>query len=185
MPQLLALLLPLSLDTFLVSAALGVRGLDRRARLRLSILFSLFEGGMPLIGLALGAGLGRAVGGRAELVAAAIVILLGVYELAEGEEQEEAVERRTRGGGLTVGGSLLLALTISLDELALGVALGLLGVPAVAAVVLLAVQALVAAQLGLRLGARVGESLRERAEKAVGVVLVLIGVALAVAALRG
>ncbi len=56
--KLIALVLPLGLDTFAVAAALGVAGLEPKRRLRLSLLMTGFEAGMPLVGLALGAPLG-------------------------------------------------------------------------------------------------------------------------------
>jgi putative Mn2+ efflux pump MntP len=62
MIRLLALILPLAADTFAVSAALGILRLERRRRLALSLTFSAFEGGMPLVGLALGSVLGRLIG---------------------------------------------------------------------------------------------------------------------------
>ena len=45
------LLLPLALDTFALAAALGVAGLQRRDRLRVSLVFTAFEAGMPIAGL--------------------------------------------------------------------------------------------------------------------------------------
>jgi putative Mn2+ efflux pump MntP len=48
--RLAALILPLALDTFAVSAAIGVAGIDKRQRLRLSLVFAAFEGLMPLVG---------------------------------------------------------------------------------------------------------------------------------------
>lgn len=59
-------LIALVLDTFAVAAALGVAGLDPRRRLRVSLLMAGFEAGMPLVGLALGAPLGHAVGSAAD-----------------------------------------------------------------------------------------------------------------------
>ena len=53
------LLLPLSLDTFALAAALGVAGLERRDRLRVTLVFTVFEAGMPIVGLLAG----RLVGG--------------------------------------------------------------------------------------------------------------------------
>lgn len=52
--KLVALVLPLGLDTFAVAAALGMIGVSSARWLRISLLFTAFEGGMPLIGLALG-----------------------------------------------------------------------------------------------------------------------------------
>ena len=63
--KLIALVFPLGLDTFAVAAALGTIGVSPARRLRISLLFTAFEAGMPLIGLALGAPLGHAIGARA------------------------------------------------------------------------------------------------------------------------
>ncbi|MGI8712720.1 MAG: hypothetical protein ACR2NR_05945 [Solirubrobacteraceae bacterium] len=59
---LVALALPLGLGTFAVAAALGGTGLEPRRRLRGPRLMARFDAGMPLVGLALGAPLGHAVG---------------------------------------------------------------------------------------------------------------------------
>jgi hypothetical protein len=55
--KLIALVLPLGLDTFAVAAALGVGGLDPTRRVRVSLLLTSFEAGMPLALTALGVGL--------------------------------------------------------------------------------------------------------------------------------
>ena len=75
MLRLLAFVLPLGLDSFAVSAALGASGtLAARDRLRISLLFVAFEAGMPLIGLGLGASVARALGNTADYLAAAALI---------------------------------------------------------------------------------------------------------------
>jgi putative Mn2+ efflux pump MntP len=84
------------------------------------------------------------------------------------------------------GAALLgLGVSISLDELALGFGLGLAHLPLVPVIVGIAAQALIAAQLGLWLGARVAERFREAAERLAGAVLVALGVVLAVEQLLG
>ena len=53
MVRLLAFVLPLGVDSFAVAAALGAAAATRAAeRLRVSLIFAVFEAGMPLIGLA-------------------------------------------------------------------------------------------------------------------------------------
>lgn len=175
MLKVVALLLPLSLDTFAVAAAIGMAGAGggRWWRLRLGLLFAAFEGGMPLLGLLAGAGLGRALGGVADYAAIAALALLGLYMLRGGEGDEEGRARRL---ARTHGAALLgLGLSVSLDELAMGFTLGLLQVPLVPAIALVAGQAFVASQVGLALGGRVGESVREVAER--GAAVVLLGLA--------
>ena len=74
------------------------------------------------------------------------------------EQGEDArVERLSSGRGLAL---IVLGLSISLDELAMGFTIGLLHLSIWLAVVLIAAQALLVAQLGLRLGARLTETMR-------------------------
>ena len=61
MLKLLAFVLPLGLDSFAVGIG-ATQVTAVRQRLRLSLVFVIFEGGMPLIGLGLGAVLARGIG---------------------------------------------------------------------------------------------------------------------------
>ena len=65
--------------------------------------------------------------------------------------------------------------SISLDEPAIGFTIGLAHLAITAVIVATALQALSAAQLGLAMGAKISERLRERAEQVAGVALILPG----------
>ena len=67
--RVIALVLPLGLDTFAIAAALGMTRLTGAQRIRISLLFAAFEGGMPVVGLLIGVGLGQVVGGWSEYIA--------------------------------------------------------------------------------------------------------------------
>jgi putative Mn2+ efflux pump MntP len=177
--KLIALVVPLGLDTLAVAAALGMVGLAPPQRLRISALFTAFEGVMPLIGLALGVPLSRAIGHTADYVAVGVLLAFGLYMLLapEGEPEEAKLARLAQARGPAV---LLLGLSISLDELAIGFTLGLLRLPAGLVIALIAAQAFVLAQLGLRLGSRLSERLREAAERLAGLGLAALGVGLLV-----
>jgi putative Mn2+ efflux pump MntP len=170
--KLLAFVLPLGLDSFAVAAAIGaVQVAGWRRQLRISLVFVLFEGGMPLIGLGLGSALARGIGHVADYVAAAAVIGIGAWMLAAGDEDDKAARViSTRGLAL-----IALGISISLDELAIGFGIGLTRLPVTAIIVAVAVQAFLAAQLGLAIGARIGERWRERAEQVAGIALILLG----------
>jgi len=172
--RLLAFVLPLGLDSFAVAAAIGaVQVTTARQRLRISLVFVVFEGGMPLIGLGLGSALARGIGPVADYLAAAAVIGVGAWMLLAGDKDEEDKARRlTSLHGLAL---VALGVSISLDELAIGFSIGLAGVPSAAVIVAIAVQAFLAAQLGLAIGAKIGERWRERAEQAAGIALILLG----------
>jgi manganese efflux pump family protein len=174
MLRLILFVLPLGLDTFAVSAALGASGAPRRQRLRISLLLSGFEMAMPIVGLLLGRGLGSAFGGAADYAAIVILAAVGAWMLVSDEERETGqVAELSRRHGFAL---LALGVSISLDELAMGFTIGLIGLSIWLAVILIGLQAFAAAQIGLRLGARLSERHREAAEKLAG--LALIGLAI-------
>jgi putative Mn2+ efflux pump MntP len=172
--KLLAFVLPLGLDSFAVAAAVGAsQATTARQRLRISLIFVIFEGGMPLAGLGLGSVLARGIGEAGGYLAGIAVVAIGAWILLTSDEAEEAKARRIIGArGLTL---LALGLSISLDELAIGFTIGLAHLRVAAVVIAIALQALLAAQLGLAAGAKIGQRGRDRAEQAAGIALVLLG----------
>jgi manganese efflux pump family protein len=175
MLKLLAFVLPLGLDSFAVAAALGAGQVTTAwQRLRISLVFVIFEGGMPLIGLALGSALARGAGRIADYLAAVAVIGIGIWMLlADNEAEEDKASRIMTSHGLALVG---LGISISLDELAIGFSIGLVRLPVSAVIVAIALQAFVAAQLGLAIGAKIAERWRERAEQVAGIALILLGI---------
>jgi putative Mn2+ efflux pump MntP len=169
--KLIALVLPLGLDTFAVAAALGMIGVAPARRRQITLLFTAFEAGMPLIGLAVGAPLGRSIGSAADYLAVGILIAFGLYTLF-GSENEDRVHELLEPRGLR---SLALGISISLDELAIGFTIGLLRLPVVPVIALIAVQTIVVTQLGLRLGHRFSDRSREHAEQLAGIALTVLG----------
>jgi manganese efflux pump family protein len=174
MLKLVAFALPLGLDSFAVAAALGASQVSTVwQRLRISLVFVIFEGGMPLIGLAVGSVLARGIGRIADYLAAAAVIGIGSWMLlADNEDEEDKASRITTSRGLALVG---LGISISLDELAIGFSIGLVRLPVSAVIAAIALQAFVAAQLGLAIGAKIAERWRERAERVAGIALILLG----------
>jgi manganese efflux pump family protein len=173
--KVVALVVPLSLDTFAVCAALGVAGLSPVERRRVSILFPLLEGTAPLVGLGLGAAVGAAVGAAADYVAVAVLAVLGVAMALEGEGEAESAGRIATARGAAI---VALALTSAIDELAIGFAIGLLGLPLVPVLALIVAQSIAVTQLGMRLGARVAPRLRSAGERVAGIALVAIAAVL-------
>jgi manganese efflux pump family protein len=173
-----ALLLPLGLDTFALSAALGVAGLPTRDRLRVSLLFTVFEAGMPIAGMLLGQAIGRLVGPWAGYTGILFLLVAGAMLLRPGRD-EDAEERRLKLLAHARGIAILdLGLSISVDELTVGFSAGLLGIPIALAVIWIAIQAFGVAQLGLSLGGRISDEMRERSEQAAGVALILVALVL-------
>jgi putative Mn2+ efflux pump MntP len=172
-----AVVLPLAIDTFVLGTALGAAGIERGERVRTGLILSIFEAGMPLVGFLAGAAIGTAVGGWAAYFAAAVLAVIGARMLMPGGVDEDDAEDHLRLLHAARGWAIVgLGLSISLDELAIGFGVGFLGLPLPAFVALIAVQAFLAAQLGMRLGSRLAEHAKHVAERIAGALLVMAAV---------
>ncbi len=184
--SLLLSVLPLALDTFAIAAVVGASRPCGWTRGRVSAIFVLFEGGMPLLGFAVGTSLGQAIGSVADYLSGGLLIALAGYlqwadddDDDDGPEGEVAKARRLiTARGLAVLG---LGLSISLDELAIGFGLGLgshreAALTHVATIVsVIVIQTLVVSQLGLSLGRWISPHLRERIEQFTSPGLAILG----------
>ena len=140
--RLLLFILPLGLDTLGVSISLGIKSHHPALRgkigrlpawLRSALLFSLAETLMPLVGLAIGFAASLLVSNIMHFVGPLLLIGVGLWELLEeaGEYISKQKSREEKPTPSTVSNErfewshqLLLALSISLDELAIGFSLG-------------------------------------------------------------
>ncbi len=178
----IGLFVSLGLDTFAVALGLGLKGLPRDRWLKIGLTFALFEGLMPALGLLVGRSLSGLLGEIASYSAGALLIAFGLWELREAlkddhslREVEPALTRST----------WLLGLSVSLDELAVGFALGVVGASLGIALAYIAVQALGVTFLGLAVGTRVGKRLQERAEVVAGLLLILLGIGILMSSRMG
>jgi putative Mn2+ efflux pump MntP len=168
--KLIILVLSLGIDTLLISASLGI--LKTKGKFKIAIVFSCAEAIMPLIGLFIGKGAGMIAGNWASLMGG--LLLLGVAAwlifFEDEDEEKEKLERNLVGWTL-----VMTAISISLDELAVGFSIGLIGVPVALTIFLICLQAFIFTFLGLTFGSKLKPFLGEWSEKAAGVVLGLLG----------
>ena len=176
--------LPLGLDTFAIAAVVGgTSQLRGWARWRITAIFVLFEGGMPLVGLVLGSSLGNAIGSTADYLSGGLLLLLAGYlKWADNDDDDDDDEKsevaKARCLSSARGLALLgLGLSISLDELAIGVSVGIGSHPTrlTTIVALIALQTLIVSQLGLSLGTRINGRLRESIEHLISPGLASLG----------
>jgi putative Mn2+ efflux pump MntP len=182
---LIALLIPLTLDTFILSAALGLAGLPKNEQVRTSFILAAFEAGMPAVGVLVGRGLGDFLGHFAGYSAAVIIGLAGLFMLlpAKAEEKEQRQKKLlAHARGIAI---IDLGISISLDELAIGLSLGLLGIPLLPAMVVIGLQAFTASRLGLKLGNKLNEKTQERTEKIAALALIAVAIFLITLKLMG
>jgi len=153
---LLLLAVALGLDNLAAAVGFGVGATGRVSggtRVRIAVVFGLFEAGMPVLGLFLGHGLADSIG---------------------------AAARWLGGGALIAFGRLLLTgLVLSGDNLAAGFALGAYHVGIVLAAVVFGVVSVAMSLAGLELGARIGAAAGERSTLIASALLIVVGAVIA------
>jgi putative Mn2+ efflux pump MntP len=182
--KLVLVVMPLGLDTFALSTILGILPMPLHARIRTTITFAIAEGIMPAVGLLIGLPVGAAIGKWSGYLAGALILAVGLWmwykerhedneddDTAEGEAAQIAKMATKAGWGL-IG----LALSISLDELAVGFSFGVLGLPLVPVLLLIALQALLVSFAGQWIGRRLGKNIGSYAEKLVGPLFCALGI---------
>ena len=191
MLALLLVAVSLGLSNFAASVGLGASGVDRRTRLRVGLVFGFFETAMPIIGLLAGRGAAGALGHATRWLGAALLIATGVYSLVQAlRSARDAASTGTPSSGpqsapppsepQRLGPLLVTGLALSLDNLAVGFALGAVHVSLPVAVIVIGAVSVTLSLLGLELGHRLSTQIGGRGEILGG--LVLIGVGIAVAA---
>ncbi|MBR7834464.1 manganese efflux pump [Actinospica durhamensis] len=188
MSALVLVALALGLSNFAASIGIGLSGVDARARLRVGLVFGLFETGMPILGLVLGRSAAAALGSQTRWVGAGLLIATGVYGLVQSQRGGEAGGDGEVGGDSEQAGSsarqplgrlLVTGLALSVDNLAVGFALGAYKVNVLVAAVVIGAVSIGLSLLGLELGARIGAAAGRRGEVIGAVVLIAVGVAIA------
>jgi putative Mn2+ efflux pump MntP len=106
-----------------------------------------------------------------------VLVVLGLVMVLEEEDESGRARRIVSARGAAI---LVVALTSSLDELAIGFTIGLLGLPLLPVLALIVLQSIAVTQLGMRLGARAAPRLREAGERIAGLALLAIATALVV-----
>lgn len=177
MIALILVALSLGLSNFAAAIGIGISGSDARTRLRVGIVFGVFEAGMPIAGLALGRGLAGALGGTARWVSAGLIIATGAWAVLQAVRSDISSGAAADDHG--TGRLIVTGLALSIDNLAVGFALSAFQVSVPVAAVVIGAVSVALSLLGLELGARIGVSLGSRGEILGGLVLIGVGTAIA------
>lgn len=171
---LLAVAIALGLNNFAASIAIGVSGVDRRTGVRVAVVFGLFDTVMPAIGLLIGHRVAGDLGHAARWTGAGVLAAAGVYGLAEALGDGDDMPRAWHGWRLLISGAAL-----SLDDLAVGFALGALRVPVAVAVIMCGAASIVMSMIGLELGGKIGTATGDRGEVVGAVALLCVAIVMA------
>lgn len=169
--KMVALVLSLGMDTVMVSISMGFR--QTRGTVKIALTFVGAEAVMPIFGLVVGQTAGRAIGDWASLIGGLALLGVAVWLIFFEDEDDEEEKLENDLAGWTL---ILTALSISLDELAVGFSIGMIGVPVALTIILIALQAFIFTLVGLTFGANLKRYLGEWAEKFAGLILGMLGI---------
>ena len=172
-----ALAVGLAMDATAVAASRGLA--LSRVTARHALLVALYFGGsqalMPLIGWMIGASVGPLVEAWDHWIAFVLLSVIGgkmIWE-ARGAKDEEA---RDGEAAFAPKVMIVLAVATSIDALAVGVTLPMLGAPLGLSLATIGVTTAVMSVIGLFAGRRFGAVLGPRLDIAGGLILIVLGV---------
>jgi putative Mn2+ efflux pump MntP len=171
---LLILSFGVAMDAAAVSAARGfaARRLLWRHALLVAVVFGGFQALMPVLGWAIGASVGPLIEAWDHWVAFGLLAAIGGHMLWEARHDPE-VERGTNLFGLRV--MLVLGVATSIDALAVGITLPMLGAPFAASIATIGLTTALVSALALYAGRRFGRALGARLDVAGGLMVIAVG----------
>ena len=175
--ELLLLAVGLSMDAFAVSVCKGLslRRSTFQAELTCGLWFGGFQALMPLIGFFLGTLFAAAIEAVDHWIAFGLLAIIGVNMLKEAFSQEEDCCCEN-GADLSPKTMLVMAVATSIDALAVGISLAMVGnVDICFAVALIGICTCTLSMLGVKIGNVFGSRFENKAEIAGGVILILLG----------
>lgn len=144
----------LSMDTFSLSIIYGTNSIRKSTRFLLSILVGSFHFFMPILGFVTTSFITKNININADLVTGIIFLILGVDMIIKDEEE--------KNNNLGVLEALLFSISVSLDSLSIGVALGLQKENIILASIIFSVCSFLFTVLGLSIGKRIREKLTNK-----------------------
>jgi manganese efflux pump family protein len=179
-----ALACALAMDAFAVAIVTGltVKQLTRRNVSRLAFHFGLFQALMPIIGWAAGKAVYHYISRYDHWVAFGLLALVGGNMLrssARKNDETKSDSDPTSGWAL-----LLLSVATSIDALAVGLSLAMVGSTIVVPSIVIGIVAAAFTATGMLLGRKIGSLWGKRVEALGGIILILIGIKILVEHLR-
>ncbi|NIQ93518.1 MAG: manganese efflux pump [Desulfuromonadales bacterium] len=171
---LFSIAMALAMDAFAVALAAGavIEPLTARHVFRLGFHFGLFQALMPVVGWLAGVTIQPWISAYDHWVAFALLAFVGGNMIREAQKDEPEREVTDPSRGLTL---VMLSLATSIDALAVGLSLAVIGVDIAVPVLVIGLVAGIMTVIGLFLGRRIGAMWGKRVEILGGLVLLGIG----------
>jgi len=177
MDKILAIfLLALStgLDNFAVSIALGISGIKNSNKIKTALTIGVFESFMTIAGLMIGNNVIKYLGESTHYIGGSLLILTGIYAIVAGyrmynKEAPKIVEKSK------FKQRLLVAMSLSIDNLIVGFGFGSQSLPLVETSLIVALVSVTLAMIGIWLGGKISHKIEEYSEFVSGGILILVG----------
>jgi putative Mn2+ efflux pump MntP len=172
---ILLLALSMSSDAFAAALGKGAR-LDRPGlgeALRTGLIFGSIEAVTPVIGWVLGRGASRYIQAFDHWIAFGLLVVIGGKMIWDSLQRSQAEQKSQRH---TFTALAVTALGTSIDALAVGVTLALVGANIIVNALAIGTATFIMVTIGVMAGRYLGEKFGRYAEAAGGVVLIAIGV---------
>ena len=166
----------LAMDAFSVSISAGmiIKQPDIRHYFRLSFHFGLFQFLMPVIGYFAGRHIENYIKDFDHWIAFGLLLIIGLKMIKEAfSEEVEQVSRKDPSRGFNL---ILLATATSIDALAVGLSIGLLGKPILLPSIIIGFVCMIFSIFGVIIGKTVGSFVSKKAECFGGIILIIIGI---------
>ena len=178
--ELFLLAVGLSMDAFAVSVCKGLamKKATLKAEATCGLWFGGFQALMPTIGFFLGALFADAIEAFDHWVAFALLAIIGINMLKEAlEKKDESGDNPEKDADLSVKTMFLMAVATSIDALAVGISLAMVGsVNIWLAAAFIGICTCLLSALGVKIGNVFGSRYEKKAEFTGGVILILLGV---------
>jgi putative Mn2+ efflux pump MntP len=171
-----AIAVALAMDAFAVAIVTGltVKPLTQRHVFRLAFHFGLFQFFMPIIGWAAGIAVQKHIADFDHWVAFGLLSFIG-GKMIWGSLSEDSRESNSRNDPTSGWQLVMLSIATSIDALAVGLSLGLIGSAIIKPAVIIGIVAAGFTVIGMVLGRQVGSVWGKRVEIAGGLILIAIG----------
>ncbi len=181
---LTGLALALAMDAFAVALGTGavLSRLTGRHLFRLGFHFGLFQALMPVIGWLAGLTIIQWVEAWDHWIAFSLLAIIGGRMIYEAFSDEENTDDRDPTKGLSL---VLLSIATSIDALAVGFSLSVIGVSIWMPALVIGLVAGILTIVGMLLGGRIGDRWGSRVEIFGGLVLIALGVKILIEHLSG
>ena len=174
----------LSMDAFAVSITKGmtIKNLKKSTALKMALAFGVFQGGMPLLGWALGISFESYIKSIDHWIAFILLGFIGFNMIKgffddrkEGKESELEFSATADEHDLSNKEIIMLAVATSIDALAVGISFAFLNVSIIPAASIICIITFLVCVVGVFVGNKVDDIFNGYAELVGGVILILIG----------